>query len=661
MNAKRSKANWRVGLLTCGVLLIAMCQARSTRDSLWTIWNDRAQPDTVRLKAIETLAWNVYLYSQPDSAFLIAGLGHELAVTIGDRKFEAKALNTQGAALYLKGDLSGALDHFQQCLSVDEALGDRSGIAAALANIGSIHFIMGDRARALDHYLRSLRMEEELGGRTGIAPTLNNVGLIYKELGDMQQALAYFTRSAKISEKRGDRKGVASAWSHMGDTQFEQGDKAVALELFKRSLAIRKELDDRSGIAKDLTSIGRCHMALGRYEDAMAQFVESLRISTALSDNYGLASTMRTMGQLHLLQGRQRAALRDCAEALHLAGKVGSIEIQRDACACLHEGHKALGEHDKALAAHERMVLLNDSLKVEETTELVRQMEFAERVRNDSLEQVERQRLVDEAHREEIRGKNMARNIAVASGILLLLVAGGLFQRYRFIQRSKATIEHERDRSDALLLNILPAKIAAELKEQGRAAAHEFGQVSILFTDFKDFTETSATLSAQELVGEIHSCFKAFDAIMDKFGIEKIKTIGDAYMAAGGVPEPCDSAALDTVLAALEMQAFIQQRYLERVKAGLPAFQMRIGIHTGPVVAGIVGTRKFQYDIWGDTVNTASRMESSGAVGEVNISAATYALVKVEPGLTFTPRGKVQAKGKGELEMYFVHRSSERA
>ncbi|MBK8498035.1 MAG: hypothetical protein IPL52_04270 [Flavobacteriales bacterium] len=143
---------------------------------------------------------------------------------------------------------------------------------------------------------------------------------------------------------------------------------------------------------------------------------------------------------------------------------------------------------------------------------------------------------------------------------------------------------------------------------------------------------------------------------MEKHGIEKIKTIGDAYMAAGGLPTPNRTHALDVLRAALEIRDFIAEGKARKAALGLPYFEIRIGVHTGSVVAGIVGVKKFQYDIWGDTVNTASRMESSGEVGRVNISEATYALVKGEPGLTFISRGKVQAKGKGEMEMYFVER-----
>jgi len=155
-------------------------------------------------------------------------------------------------------------------------------------------------------------------------------------------------------------------------------------------------------------------------------------------------------------------------------------------------------------------------------------------------------------------------------------------------------------------------------------------------------------------VEEINVCFKAFDHIMEEYNIEKIKTIGDAYMAAGGLPQPDINAVKNTILAALDMQAFIRKRKRENVLRYKPAFEMRVGIHVGPIVAGIVGVKKFQYDIWGDSVNTASRMESNSEVGKVNISQDTYLLVKDDNDLAFEYRGKVAAKGKGALEMYFV-------
>ena len=226
----------------------------------------------------------------------------------------------------------------------------------------------------------------------------------------------------------------------------------------------------------------------------------------------------------------------------------------------------------------------------------------------------------------------------------------------RTVELRTRELSREKRRSEELLRNILPGGVANELRSAGRTEAKQYDRVSILFSDFQGFTGISEQLSPAELVDELNVCFKAFDRIMEKHGVEKIKTIGDAYMAAGGVPDPEKGGPLAVVRAALDMQEIMQERKAERTAQGRPHFEMRVGIHTGPVVAGVVGLKKFQYDIWGDTVNIASRIESSGAVGRVNISASTHAEISENPDLVFEARGRVMAKGKGELEMYFVSR-----
>jgi class 3 adenylate cyclase len=205
-------------------------------------------------------------------------------------------------------------------------------------------------------------------------------------------------------------------------------------------------------------------------------------------------------------------------------------------------------------------------------------------------------------------------------------------------------------------LNILPEEVAEELKEKGHTEAQLIEKVTVLFTDFKGFTDLAEKLSAKELVNDLNICFSEFDRIMQKYQIEKIKTIGDSYMAASGLPIPKDKHTTMMLHAALDIRDFIEDAKAKRIEEGLPFFELRIGLNTGPVVAGIVGVKKFQYDIWGDTVNTASKMESSGEVGKVNISQATYDLLKDDAEFEFEYRGKIKAKGKGEMNMYFVER-----
>jgi len=217
------------------------------------------------------------------------------------------------------------------------------------------------------------------------------------------------------------------------------------------------------------------------------------------------------------------------------------------------------------------------------------------------------------------------------------------------IEKQHGELKVEKKKSDDLLLNILPEEVAEELKEKGFSEARLFDNVTVLFADFVDFTKAGEAMTPQELVSELHICFKTFDEIISKYNIEKIKTIGDAYLAVCGLPLADGKHAENVVAASLEISKFMQQR---QAQLGDKTFRVRIGIHSGSVVAGIVGVKKFAYDIWGDTVNTAARMEQSSTADKINISQTTYDLVKDK--FTCTYRGEIIAKNKGELKMYFV-------
>ncbi len=215
----------------------------------------------------------------------------------------------------------------------------------------------------------------------------------------------------------------------------------------------------------------------------------------------------------------------------------------------------------------------------------------------------------------------------------------------KILDRQNAEIE-------SLILNILPEAVAKELQKTGNATPKFYEKASVLFTDFKNFSKLADELSPQEVVSELSECFVAFDNIIEKNKLEKIKTIGDSYMCAGGIPIPDDAHPLAIVKASLEIQEFIKDRNEKRKVLNLPPWDVRIGINTGPLVAGVVGKKKYAYDIWGGTVNVASRLESNGEPGRVNISAATFELVKHKYNCTY--RGRILAKNVGEVDMYFI-------
>ncbi len=228
--------------------------------------------------------------------------------------------------------------------------------------------------------------------------------------------------------------------------------------------------------------------------------------------------------------------------------------------------------------------------------------------------------------------------------------------RYSLTKReimARLALDKEKKRSEGLLLNILPVEVADELKENGKSLPKSYEKVTVMFTDFSGFTKIAEKMSPEQLVQELDYCFNAFDEIVMSYGLEKIKTIGDAYMCAGGIPLKSDDNALKVTKAALEIRDWMEQWKKDKQEKGEEVWEIRIGLHTGRVVAGVVGKNKFAYDIWGDAVNTAARMESSGGLGEVNVSQATYEEIKDHFDCQF--RGKQKAKNKGELEMYFVN------
>ena len=296
---------------------------------------------------------------------------------------------------------------------------------------------------------------------------------------------------------------------------------------------------------------------------------------------------------------------------------------------------------------------------------------------NRSFELLEQQKKLDNERQKNEREKEKAFRRSIFGlvallTLILLLILAGLFSfraanrklalkneqienQKRELEKSRDEIQNERAKAEELLLNILPAETAHELKEKGGATPRNYQKVTVLFTDFSGFTKIAQSMSPQQLIQELNTCFLAFDEIIDKHKLEKIKTIGDAYMCAGGIPIPNDTNPVDAVAAALEMAKYIDKRNKDKEAKGEAYWQMRIGIHTGQVIAGVVGKKKFAYDIWGDTVNLASRLESNGSDGKINISGVTFEHVKHDFECSY--RGEVNVKDSGKVDMFFVEGS----
>ena len=652
-------------LLIIFISLAGFCLKAQNFDSLHIIWQDPTQSDSTRTMAYEEYIRNGFLYSNTDSALLLAQHLLRFGETQPYPSAIAQAYNLMGVASSLKSDYPKALDYYQRSIKIFEQEGDKRGLAFNLNHVGNIYADQGQFPKALDYYQRCLKIFEEIGFKIGVAGSLGNIGLIYKDQGEYPKALDYHERSLKMFEEMGDKRGMAGSLTNIGLIHEIQGSFTLALDFYQRGLKINEEMGYKSLMANSLNNIGLIYEYQNEFPLALDYYQRSFSIFEEMEDKKGMTLVLANVGILYQKQGDNPEALKFCNKGLRLSQEIGALLDEKRACKCLYDTYKAMGEGNKALEYLEKINVINNSLNARETGKKLQQMEFAKQVLQDSLATAEKERLAKEAHNEEMRKGTQTRNWSLAGAGVAVLLAGGFYSRWRFVRASKARLQTEKDRSENLLLNILPADIAAELKEKGRADARDFDLVSILFTDFKGFTEQSAKLSAADLVDEINVCFEAFDTIMEKYGIEKIKTIGDAYMAAGGLPVPKDDSVINTVLAGLEMQQFIGQRKKAMDVAGRPAFEMRVGIHTGPVVAGIVGVKKFQYDIWGDTVNTAARMESAGEIGKVNISQATYELLKrddstslsVSADFVFESRGMIEAKGKGQIEMYFVSRN----
>lgn len=575
--------------------------------------------DTTKVKLLNALCFKYHLIN-PDSALEYCRAGEVLTRKLDWEKGEAMIYNSLGAVYRIRSDYSVALGYFFKALEINERIGEKKGTAYNYGNIGIVYKTQEDYANALKYYKMALGTYEEMRDSNGIAINYGNIGIIYETLGDHNQSLEYQEKALKINTAIGNDRSIAHNLGNIGILYNAMGDYKRSLEHLYKALALNERLGIKKAMANNYRGIGHvyCNMA---------------RDSTA-----GNAAR----------QQAARNAIQYLNTGIVIAEQLGDKKNLQEMNDLLSKAYALVGNYQLALERYRQYVLYKDSIysteNSEKITSLITQRELD--IRDKEIQIQDKQIELDKL---AVAKKNNERGFFIAGIGLLFFTTLVIFRYYKKQIRTNQLLEKEKQKSDDLLLNILPSEVADELKDRGATTARYFDSVTILFTDFVDFTGAGERMTSQQLVEELHTCFKAFDEIIGKYHIEKIKTIGDAYLAVCGLPMADTRHGENVVNAAKEIISFMKAR---RQQLGDKTFEIRIGINSGNVVAGIVGVKKFAYDIWGDTVNTAARMEQNSQPGKINISENTWYLVKDKFHCTY--RGELEAKHKGKLKMYFV-------
>lgn len=605
----------------------------SDSDSLLKVLSQNLN-DTTKVNVLNSLG-KTFFNDKPDTAIIIENSAKNLAEKIDFKPGLALALKQLGIVYYLQGNYIDAINTWQEALNTYKSYGNKTGVANMLSNQGAVYFNQGDDAKSLELHLQSLKMSEELNDTLRTVTSLSNIGAVYlNKQATYGKALDFFLRAHKLSKLINDKYLIGTASANLGEIYYRMNNDSTALIYLNEA---KEAYDGTEDLPYALNYIGKVYTRQKEFAKAISNHEKALAISEKLDTKLDMTQSLVGLGQAYEARGQAEPAIEHFKRAVEIGTTLNATTEIKDAYEGLAQAYADNKDFPNAFKYQNLLLAIKDTIYNINTDKKLGTLQFTF-----DLQKKENQI--------SLMQKDSERQKLIRNGFVGGFIVVGAFAFIFFGQRNR--ISKEKKRSDELLLNILPEETAEELKATGTAQSKSFDSVTVMFTDFKGFTQLSEKLSATELVGEINECFSAFDHIMQKYGVEKIKTIGDAYMAAGGLPRANSTHPLDVVNAAIAIQNFMNEHKAKKIAEGKLFFEIRIGVHTGPVVAGIVGVKKFAYDIWGDTVNTASRMESSGEVGRVNISGTTFDIVKDK--FTCVHRGKVQAKGKGEIDMYFV-------
>ena len=547
-------------------------------------------------------------------------------------------------------DYKIGLQYAEELIRLSEEDGNYEYLSQGYYQKGSTKSLLGDLEDALEAFLKSAEVAKTESRISIEGSAYGAIANIYIISNNYKNGMLYYKKAIATLRKSDDTIGLASNILNAGDALLTIHKYDSALVYFKESGELFEQVNYKVGKAYNLGNIGMVYANTGKNELAETTINEAIRILEASGDYYPISVYLMAMSDIYVEKGVLRTALNYAQKSLILAEQYGLKDQACDANLKLSELYEMQGNTKQSFKHYKNHITYRDSMHniqtVQSMADLRTNYEVSQKQAEVDLKQAEVTLL-----NQQKKNQRIAVIATVIALFLIGLLAFGLFRRNKFINKTKQIIEQEKERSDKLLLNILPEETAKELKDNGKVLAKKFESATVLFSDFKGFTKYSENLSPEDLVNTVDFYFSKFDEITEKYGLEKIKTIGDAYMCAGGLPYPSNDHAHKMVQAAIEIAEFVKETKIN-VEASEMIFDIRIGINTGPVVAGVVGSKKFAYDIWGDTVNVASRLESSSEPGMINISESTYR--EVQNHFNFEYRGEIKVKNHGKLKMYFL-------
>ena len=547
-----------------------------------------------------------------------------------------------GFAMYLLSRNEEALDYGIKSLYAFESLEDEQGTGRARLLIGSVHWSLGNYDQALSNAMAGVKSLETSDDAEFAGWAWNVMGGIHQSIGDTDQAVGYFDKALQNFKAVGNTIGEARIMNGLALALETMESYEEALEYSNKALTIHRAQGNALGEARSLNDIGSVYYRMGRFQEAIEYHEHALQIRSASSNRSSEITSLLNLGIVLSATGEFSKATNLLLTALDIALEIGAKPKVCDIHHALSEVYERAGNVAEAFEHYKRYHTLKAEVLNNETASRLRYLQTSL-----ATEKVEREAALERQKNKELAEANaeIQRQMAILDEQATEIeVANAVLEEKNIV------ITQLHDESERLLLNVLPAPIAERLKSGERAIADHYDSVTVLFADIVGFTKLSQTVSARDLVEGLNGIFGEFDALAAKHGLEKIKTIGDAYMVAGGLPERSEDHVERVARFALAMQHVMNSPAAANNLGG--RVQVRIGIHTGEAVAGVIGTSKFAYDIWGDTVNTASRMESHGEAGKIHVSEEVYETLREK--FSFENPRALEVKGKGLMMTYFL-------